>query len=423
MDMTTRRSIALAMVVVASVLAFASLPAIWLNRQLLNTDNYTKTSSELLADPVIRDQVAVYLVDQLYSNVDVAGELRSALPAQLQPLAGPVATGLRTVAERASKDILARPRAQQAWEDANRQAHIALLQILNGGGTVVNSSGGDVVLDLRALLQQLAARVGVGTRVVNALPEGAGQIQILGHNQLSAAENVSKGIRGLPIVLVGLSVLLFIGALFVAPEWRRNTVRGYGVGLIAAGIAMLIVISLAGDQLVKSLATTASMEPVVEHTWTILTPLLRQATIAGIFYGVILVIGAWLAGPTGAAVWLRRVSAPYLSDVLVAYAGFAGLVAVLIIWWAPTPAMHNPVTAILLILLLGAGFEGLRRKVRGEVPGASLHEAMHAHGERLRRLGRRIEHRGEPAPAEPAAGNGAQVSSAASEAPTQEQPQ
>src|SRR3954454_15072725 len=100
--MTTRRSIALAMVVVASVLAFASLPAIWLNRQLLNTDNYTKTSSELLADPVIRDQVAVYLVDQLYQNVDVAGELRSALPAQLQPLAGTAASGVQTTTERAA---------------------------------------------------------------------------------------------------------------------------------------------------------------------------------------------------------------------------------------------------------------------------------------------------------------------------------
>ena len=416
MGMTTRRSIALVMVVVASVLAFASLPAIWLNRQLLNTDNYTQTSSELLADPVIRDQVAVYLVDQLYANVDVAAELRSALPPQLQPLAGPAATGLRTLAERASKDILARPRAQQAWENANRGAHLALLDVLNGGGTVVNSSGGNVVLDLRALLQQLAGRVGVGTRVVNALPQDAGQIEILRHDQLSAAQGAAKGIRGLPIVLVGLSLLLFLGALFVAPDRRRNTVRAYGVGLIAAGIAMLIVISLAGDELVNSLATTASMEPVVQHAWTILTPLLKEATVAGIFYGAILVIGAWLAGPTGAAVWLRRAAAPYLEDVLVAYAAFAGLVAVVIFWWAPTPAMHNPVTAVLLILLLAAGFEGLRRKVRGEVPGASLHEAMNAHRERLRRLGHRIEHRAEPQPEEPGAGNGAPVAAA----PTQE---
>jgi hypothetical protein len=417
--MTTRRSIALAMVVVASVLAFASLPAIWLNRQLLNTDNYTKTSSELLADPAIRDQVAVYLVDQLYNNVDVAGELRSALPAQLQPLAPTAAGALRTLAERASQDILARPRAQQAWEDANRAAHRELLDILNGGGTVVNAHGGNVVLDLRVLLQQLAARVGVGTRVVNALPADAGQIEILRRDQLSAAQSATKGIRGLPIVLVGLSLLLFIGALFVAPAHRRNTVRGYGVGLIAAGIAMLIVISLLGDELVNRLATTAAMEPVVANTWTIITPLLQQATVAGIFYGAILVIGAWLAGPTGIATAVRRGLAPYLTEALVAWAGFAAIVAAVVVWWAPTPAMRNPVTAILLITLLAAGWEGLRRKVASEVPDASLEAAMHAHGERLRRLGRHIERRPEPV-TEELPGNGAPAAGAHAASPPAE---
>jgi hypothetical protein len=417
MGMTTRRSIALAMVVVASVLAFASLPAIWLNRQLLNTDNYTKTSSELLADPVIRDQVAVYLVDQLYNNVDVEGELRSALPTRLQPLAGVAASGLRTVAERASKDILARPRAQQAWEDANRQAHTALLDVLNGGGTVVNSSGGNVVLDLRALLQQLASRVGVGTRVVNALPPDAARIEILRAKQLSVAQDVSKGIKGLPIILVGLSLILFLGALFVAPDWRRNTVRAYGAGLIVAGLLMLILIPLAGDKLVSSLATTAAMQPVVEHTWTILTPLLREATVAGIFYGVILVIGAWLAGPTGAAVAVRHALAPYLRPALIAYSGFAAIVAAVVFWWAPTPAMRNAVTALLLIALLAVGFEGLRRKAASEVPEADLDEALQAHAERLRRLGGRVERHPEPATTEQPAGNGAHTASSAEQEP------
>jgi uncharacterized membrane protein YqjE len=63
--MRSRSRIAVVLVVTASLLAFASIFALWLNRQVLNTDNWTATSSELLADPVIRDQVAVYLVDQL----------------------------------------------------------------------------------------------------------------------------------------------------------------------------------------------------------------------------------------------------------------------------------------------------------------------------------------------------------------------
>jgi hypothetical protein len=85
--------------------------AVWANRQLLNTDNWTNTSSELLENRVIRDQIGVFLVDQLYANVDVSAELREALPERLQPLAGPAAGGLRQLAERVSKEALSRPRA------------------------------------------------------------------------------------------------------------------------------------------------------------------------------------------------------------------------------------------------------------------------------------------------------------------------
>ena len=60
----------------------------------------------------------------------------------------------------------------------------------------------------------------------------------------------------------------------------------------------------------------------------------------------------------------------------------------------------------LLIALLAVGFEGLRRKVASEVPDASLDAAIHAHGERLRRLTGRVERHPEPA-TEEHAGNGA----------------
>src|SRR5687768_2020957 len=122
-----RRGWARALVVVASVLAFAAILAVWANRQVLNTDNWTNTSTELLENRAIRDQIGVFIVDQLYANVDVSAELSAALPERLQPLAGPAAGGLRQLAEQASKEALSRPRAQQAWADANRNAQLALL--------------------------------------------------------------------------------------------------------------------------------------------------------------------------------------------------------------------------------------------------------------------------------------------------------
>ena len=56
------------------------------------------------------------------------------------------------------------------------------------------------------------------------------------------------------------------------------------------------------------------------------------------------------------AVW--RVSAPCLRDPGIAYGVFAVVASAVVLWWAPTPAMRNPVTAILLVVLFAAGFEG-----------------------------------------------------------------
>src|SRR4051812_39849917 len=121
------------LVALAALTAFLAILAIWANRQLLNTDNWTETSTELLERPVIRSQVAGFLVDQLYANVDVAGELSSALPPRIQPLAGPAASGLRDLANRAAVTALERPRVQEAWANSNREAHKQLLKVLDGG--------------------------------------------------------------------------------------------------------------------------------------------------------------------------------------------------------------------------------------------------------------------------------------------------
>lgn len=69
----------------------------------------------------------------------------------------------------------------------------------------------------------------------------------------------------------------------------------------------------------------------------------------------------------------------------VAYGAFAVVAASVVLWWAPTPAMRNPVTAILLVVLFAAGFEGLRRRTAREFPHADRREFEQRTRERLAR--------------------------------------
>lgn len=368
----------------ASVVAFAAILAVWANRQLLNTDNWTTTSTELLENRLIREQIGIQLVDGLYENVDVAGEIRAVVPERLRPLAGPAAGALRQLAEQAANEVLSRPRAQALWADANREAQRALLKILEGGGPVVSTSGGAVVLDLRELLGQLQERVGIGGRLQQRLPASAGQITIMTSDRLAAVQRFLKIVRGLPVVLIVLTLALFGAALAVAPGWRRQALRGYGIGLVVAGIAALLTQEQAGEALVNALVRTAAVEPAAAAAWTISTSLLVQAAWATIFYGAVAVVGAWLAGPSRLPSALRRAAAPFAAHLAPTY-GVVAVAVGLLVWWGPTPALRSPATALVLVALLLVGTEALRRLIVREHPGADRAATMRGLRERAAR--------------------------------------
>ena len=76
--LSKRRRFAIwALIVVASILAVVTVLTLWINRQVLDNDNWRQTSADLIADPAVQNTLSVYLVDQLYDNVDVAGAFES----------------------------------------------------------------------------------------------------------------------------------------------------------------------------------------------------------------------------------------------------------------------------------------------------------------------------------------------------------
>ena len=98
---------------VATVLGIVAIFAVWANRQLLDTGYWTSTNTKLIESPPIREAVSGYLTEQLYANVDVAGELGKELPSELKPLAAPAAGALKDVVQKGFNLLLERPRVQE----------------------------------------------------------------------------------------------------------------------------------------------------------------------------------------------------------------------------------------------------------------------------------------------------------------------
>src|SRR3954447_24746219 len=156
----SRRAVPLILIVLASIIAVVSMFAIWAKRQLLETDTWVDTSTELLQDPAIQSALSNFLVEQLYANVDVQAEIAGQLPVQLKPLAGPISGGVRQLADKAADRILAEPKVQDLWESANRVAHEKFLNVVEGDGTAVSTTNGTVTLELGAILDQLVSELG-----------------------------------------------------------------------------------------------------------------------------------------------------------------------------------------------------------------------------------------------------------------------
>jgi hypothetical protein len=355
------------------VLAFLSVFSIWAKRQVLETDNWTDTSATLLSEPQIQRALAFYLTDQLFANVDVQGEIQAVLPPRLDPIAAPIAGELRERVQRTALNSLSDARFQTAWEDANRAAHEQLGAMIRGeSGRFVSAEDG-VVLDLRALVAVLASRVGLDESLGDRLPESAAQLTIVRPDQLSAAQDVVKLIRGLSIVLPLLALACAAAAIWLAPGRRRSVLQTLGIGLVVVGVAVLLIRSLAGDAVAEALARNAAAEPAALQAWDISTDLLRDGGIAVLVYGVATLIGVALAGPSRAATKLRSWATP-LREPLWAYLFAAALVAALL-WWGPTEGLRRPLPALILIALLLAGVEALRRQIAREAdeapPGAA----------------------------------------------------
>src|SRR5947209_1228279 len=137
-SMTPRRNRFLtgSLFTLATVLGVFAVLAVWTNRQALNTDNWTKTSTQLLANKQIQTAVAAYSVNELFKSGVPQAQIKAALPQQFQALAGPIDSGLQQLAGQVAPKALASPQVQSAWRQANRAAHTALLKIVNGGGSL-----------------------------------------------------------------------------------------------------------------------------------------------------------------------------------------------------------------------------------------------------------------------------------------------
>jgi hypothetical protein len=166
-DERRRRAIVWTLIVLASVLLVLSITANWVQRALLDTDQVTDTTREIVADDDVEEQLSIFAVDQLYATVDVQGEIEERLPPPAQPLAAPVGAAVRQLATDVAERALASPQVQDLVSDSVERAHARFVSLIRDEGEYVSTTGGEVTLEYGSIVADLAARLGLDPATIS----------------------------------------------------------------------------------------------------------------------------------------------------------------------------------------------------------------------------------------------------------------
>lgn len=364
------------LIFVASLIAVIGISTLWVKRQVLDNKSWRDASASVIADEDVRNALSIFIVNQLYDNVDVAAGIENRLPEGAKSLASTLAGALRQPATNVVNQLLARPRVQQLFINASSVAHDKLVNVLrNTTGHGISTGNGTVTLDLHELVTELAQQLGLSGERIAKIPADAGVITLMKSDQLSALQKGVKLIRVLSAWLLIAVLVLYALAIYLARGRRRETLRNIGWAFAIVGLFVLLIRRAIGNYAIDALANPVNQKPA-HDIYLIESSILRQIGIATVVYGLIVVAGAVLAGPTRWATSLRRHMAPTINDAqAIAWGALAGLV-VLLAAWGPTHALRTWWGVLLFAGLLAGGLVALRHQMLREFPsGSSAPEA------------------------------------------------
>ena len=293
-----RHVLVIVLIVITSLLAFVTALGTWVRRQALDTDAWVSTSNEVLADPTVRDALSTYVVNELYNNVDVAGQFQERLPDDLKGLAGPLAGALRGPATEAVDRLLATSQFRSLWEQVNRRAHETLVRILEDKTRAgLSTAEGTVTLDLGELLQEVGQQLGLPSAVLDRIPPDAGQLTLVRSDALADAQKAVRILKVTSVALFLLVIALYGLSVYLADGWRRLAVRDIGIAVVLVGLSLAVVQRMVGRYITDSIVEVPANRPAMAAIWDIGTELLRDISRNLVAIGIVVFLFALFAGP------------------------------------------------------------------------------------------------------------------------------
>ena len=318
-----RTIVASLLIVVACLLAPLSVAAIWTRNQVTNTDRYVATITPLASDPAVQQAITDQITAQVFTYIDIQAlttQVVDALSARvegrglppqtaaaLQGLAGPVANGVQGFVRTQVERIVQSQAFEDAWIQANRVAHDALVKALTGeGGGAVTVEGDTVSLNLAPFIQTVKQQlVAQGFTLAERIPQVDKSFVLFQSEDITRARSAFNLLNTLGVWLPVIAIVLLVLGVYVAKDHRRALV---GAGI---GIAVSMVVLALGLAVFRSIYLDAVPASVLPHDaaavlYDTIVRFLRLGLRTILVLALVIAAGAFLTGQSATAVRTRQ---------------------------------------------------------------------------------------------------------------------
>jgi hypothetical protein len=171
--------------------------------------------------------------------------------------------------------------------------------------TVEDDDREPVLLDLRQAVERVDQSLeGRGVDVIDdATVEEVGEVVALRRSQVNDFRDALDLVRRLVVALPVIAIVLIAAAVGLASDRRRMLARA-GVGIVVTMALTAVALRIA-RRAVADRVEIDERRQAVESLWGRLFETLFQQTATLAAIGLVIALGAWLAGPSRLAVGLR----------------------------------------------------------------------------------------------------------------------
>ncbi|SEE86751.1 hypothetical protein [Jiangella alba] len=307
------------LIFIGCVLAIPATAAVWVDSVVTNTDRYVETVGPLARNPDIERAVTNRVTNRLMQEIDVPGVVKEAsdllaaqgarprLTSTLNDLAGPIGGAVQGWVHDQVGTVVASDRFADAWTQANRAAHQALVAALTGKNEngAVQVEGNTVSIQLAPVIEDAKQRlVDAGFSRASAIPSTDMTLTLF---QSDDVEKAQAGFRLIDRLGTWLPViaLAFIAAGVLVARGRRRALVGAGIGLALAMLVLGAALTIARPVYLGALppeVDDAAAGALFDQVVSLLRTTLRMVLAAGLAVALV----AWLTGPSPQAVAVRR---------------------------------------------------------------------------------------------------------------------